>query len=411
MTKHTFKNPCIVRDLRDGSVAPLLAGFAAALAAQGYSSDTRGRYVSSASHLADWAMSHGIATAEFDEALVTRFMRHVVRCRWRSRRRRDERVRRHVDGFLRYLREVRVVGAAPAQARSALLTAYEAWMRDQRGFARSTVSYSLRVVEALLASVTDDPTRLSVGGVRGFVFQHIRLHAPASAGTVTTSVRCFLRYLVMQGRCSTDLVDGVPKVPTWRLAKLPRYLPDDDIERIIAATDRESVVARRDHAMLLLLARLGLRASDVVGLRLGDLDWEHGRVRVAGKSRRETALPLAQDVGDAILRYLQADRPGAATDRVFLTACTPIRPITSSGLRDVLWRAIERAGVRSPSLGTHVLRHSLATRLLRQGVTLDGIGAVLRHRDVNTTALYAKVDFGLLRQIAQPWPEAQVPPC
>jgi integrase len=176
------------------------------------------------------------------------------------------------------------------------------------------------------------------------------------------------------------------------------------VERIIAACGRPSSVAWRDRAMVLLLARLGLRAGDVVGLRLGDLDWEQGRLRVAGKGRRETRLPLPQDVGDAILGYLEGERLAAVTDHVFLTQRTPVRPIGTAGLRDVVWRAIERAGVRAPSRGTHILRHSLATRLLRDGATLDTIGAVLRHRDVNTTALYAKVDLAMLTQVAQPWP-------
>jgi integrase len=197
----------------------------------------------------------------------------------------------------------------------------------------------------------------------------------------------------------------------WRLAKLPRYLPADDVERIIAACDRSSPMARRDRAMLLLLARLGLRAGDVVGLRLGDIEWGQGRLRVVGKGRRETRLPLPQDVGDAILGYLEIERPVSATDHVFLTARTPIRPIGSSGLRDAVARAIERAGVEAPCRGAHVLRHSLATRLLREGATLGAIGALLRHRDVSTTALYAKVDIGLLGQIARPWPRAEVSSC
>lgn len=411
MTNRSVQQSPLAHPRRGGSAAPLLDGFAAALTTQGHSSETRRRCVSTAAHLAEWATDRSVGVAEFDEAVVARFMRCVARWRWRGRRRRCERERRYALRFLQHLRDVGVARAAPGRSRSALLTEYDAWMREHRGLSASTISHSLRVVDALLASVTGDPAKLDVGGVRRFVFDYIRQHAPASAGLVTTNVRCFLRFLIARGRCPTELVEAVPKVPTWRLARLPRYLPDEDIERIVAATDRESPTARRDRSMLLLLARLGLRASDVIALRLGDIDWEEGRVRVAGKSRRETALPLPQDVGDAILRYLEAERPSAATDRIFLTVCAPIRPITSSGLHDVLVRAIERAGVQSPSLGTHVLRYSLATRLLRQGATLDAIGAVLRHRDVESTALYAKVDFRLLRQIAQPWPDAQVPPC
>jgi site-specific recombinase XerD len=316
-----------------------------------------------------------------------------------------------VHAFLRYLREEGVVTtSAPAATRPQLVCEYAAWMRDRRGLAETTIAHSLPVAEALLGTVSDEPGRLDAAGVRKFVLEYIRRHAPASAGCVTTTVRCFLRWLVAPDRCATDLAEAVPTVPTWRLARLPRYLPADDVERIIAACDRSSPVARRDRAMLLLLARLGLRAGDVVGLRLGDLEWEQGRLRVVGKGRRETRLPLPQDVGDAIRGYLEIERPAAATDHVFLTARTLIRPIGSSGLHDVVARAIERAGVESPSRGTHILRHSLATRLLREGATLDAIGALLRHRDVSTTALYAKVDIGLLRQLSQPWPRAEVSP-
>jgi integrase/recombinase XerD len=412
-----FKNPSTLRRLRDGLAGPFLDGFAAALLADGYDSQTSRDYLYAADHLSGWAARRIVAIEDLDEALLARFVRHLAGCACRGRgRARNHHGHRRVPfrarTFLRYLREAGVVAApAPSPAHSPLAAEYGAWMRDQRGLAATTISHALRVVQALLSTVADDPAGLAAAGVRRFVLEYVQRHAPASAGWVTTAVRCFLRYLAAQGRCSMDLVEAVPRVPTWRLAKLPRYLPDDDVERIIEACDRPSPVALRDRAMLLLLARLGLRAGDVVGLRLGDIDWGQGRLRVVGKGRRETRLPLPQDAGDAILRYLEAERPAAATDHVFLTARIPLRPISSSGLRDVVWRVIERAGVRAPSRGTHVLRHSLATRLLREGATLDTIGAVLRHRDVNTTALYSKVDVGLLRQVAQPWPGAEVSPC
>jgi site-specific recombinase XerD len=162
--------------------------------------------------------------------------------------------------------------------------------------------------------------------------------------------------------------------------------------------------------MLLLFARLGVRSGDVRELRIGDLDWKRGRVRLTGKGRRETHLPLPQDVGDAILIYL-AKRPAAATDHVFLRSCAPYRALTSTGVGHVVRSAFARSGVSAPSYGARVLRHSLATRMLREGATLDTIGAVLRHRDINTTAIYSKVDVELLRQIAQPWPGTEVSSC
>lgn len=413
MLRRCFKRPSTVRRLDGGPAEPFLDGFAHGLLAQGYSARTRGDYLCAAVHLGAWAARRGTPIAQFDEALLARFARHLPRCRGRGTKRRGHRrVPFRVHRFLRYLRAAGVVTtSAPAATHPLLVTEYSAWMRDRRGLAATTMARSLPVVQALLGPVGDDPTRLDAAGVRRFVLEYIRQHAPASAGWVTTIVRCFLRWLVAHGRCSPDLVEAVPKMPTWRLATLPRYLPDADVERIVAACDRPSPVARRDRAMLLLLARLGLRAGDVVALRLGDIELARGRLRVVGKGRRETRLPLPQDAGDAMLGYLEAERPAAATDHVFLTARPPIHPIRASGVRDVVCRAIGRAGVRAPSRGTHVLRHSLATRLLRDGATLDTIGAVLRHRDVNTTALYAKVDVGLLRQVAQPWPDAEGSSC
>jgi len=412
MLERCFKQATIDR-LRDGPAGPFLDGFEETLFAEGYAPQTSGSYLYAGDHLCRWTAHRRRAIEKLDEAQLGSFMRHLPKCQCHDRKRHArKRVSFKIHRFLRYLRDAGVVTTCvPKTPRGPLVIEYVAWMRDGRGLAPTTIDQSVPVIEALLLTVADDPARLDASAVRGFVLEYIQKHAPASAGCVTTIVRCFLRWLVMQGRCSTDLTGSVPKVPTWRLAKLPRYLPDDDIERIIAACDRPSLVARRDRAMLLLLARLGLRAGEVIGLRLDDIDWEQGRLRVTGKGRRDTRLPLPQDTGDAILRYLEGERPAAPTDRVFLTARTPIRPISANGLRDVVWRTIERAGVQAPSRGTHVLRHSLATRLLREGATLDTIGALLRHRDVNTTAIYAKVDVDLLRQVAQPWPGAEVPPC
>ncbi len=413
MLERLFKTDSTACRLRDGPAGPFLDGFAESMFAAGYSPRTVGSYVHDADHLGQWAGQRGVAVADLDEDLLARFVRHLLRCRCRGcRRGAHKRVSYRVHAFLRYLREEGVVTpSTPRASRPQIVVEYGAWLRDRRGLAETTIAQSLPVAQALLGTVSDVPAQLDAACVRKFVLGYVRRHAPASAGCVTTIVRCFLRWLVAQGRCATDLTEAVPKIPTWRLAKLPRYLPADDVERIIAACDRSSPMARRDRAMLLLLARLGLRAGDVVGLRLGNIEWGQGRLRVVGKGRRETRLPLPRDVGDAILGYLEIERPVSATDHVFLTGRTPIRPIGSSGLHDVLARAIERAGVKAPSRGTHVLRHSLATQLLREGATLDAIGALLRHRNVATTALYAKVDIGLLRQVSQPWPRAEVSAC
>jgi site-specific recombinase XerD len=252
----------------------------------------------------------------------------------------------------------------------------------------------------------EDPRRYTAADLRAFVVAQAKRYKSGRTGMITTTVRSFLKCQVAMGRCLTDLIGAIPAIRAARLAELPRYLPPESVERIIAVAGDTATAGERDRAMILLLARLGLRAGDVVGLRLGDIDWKQARLRVVGKGRRETWLPLPQDAGDAILEYYRRVRPKAEDDHVFLTTHAPISPLRSSQLSDQVAAAIRRAGVDAPFTGARVLRHSLATRMLRDGATLDAIGAVLRHRSVETTALYAKVDMDLLRLVAQPWPVA-----
>jgi integrase len=187
---------------------------------------------------------------------------------------------------------------------------------------------------------------------------------------------------------------------------MPRYLTAEQVNGLIAACDGEAASRRRDRAIVLLLARLGLRAGDVAQLRLVDIEWETGSLRVCGKSRYEVRLPLPQDVGDAIAAYLECRSLTDPGERVFLRTIAPCRPFRKGdGISSVVKRLMQRAGIVAPVKGAHVLRHTAATEMLRHGVPLEKIGLVLRHRGIDTTAYYAKADVTLLKQIAQPWPE------
>jgi site-specific recombinase XerD len=220
----------------------------------------------------------------------------------------------------------------------------------------------------------------------------------------------FVRFLIADGQCAVGLDAAIPTLAHWRLAALPRYLAPDEVERVIDSCDRSSPVGRRNRAMLLLLARLGLRAGDIRQLRLGDIDWRGGSIHVCGKSRRLTRLPLTQEVGDALVAYVQDGRPAAPTDAVFLGCRAPFRALAPGVVPLIVGRALDRAGVVRPSRGAaHLLRHSVATSMLRHGASLQDIGTLLRHRSIETTQIYAKVDILALQPIAQPWPE--VPPC
>lgn len=216
----------------------------------------------------------------------------------------------------------------------------------------------------------------------------------------------FLRFLIAGGKCATGLDAAIPVLAHWRLSSLPRYLQSDEVERVIASCDSATSIGKRDRAILLLLARLGLRAGDIVQLRLADVDWKEAGICVSGKGRRQTLMPLTQEMGDAIVDYIKDGRPHTTVDTLFLRSRAPFRALANHcAVSMIVIQAMRRAAVTCPSRGAaHVLRHSVASSMLRQGSTLQDVADVLRHRSVATTEIYAKVDVLTLRQIAQPWP-------
>ncbi|PIE15724.1 MAG: integrase [Proteobacteria bacterium] len=281
-------------------------------------------------------------------------------------------------------------------------------MRRQRGSSDWMLRAYSRPVRGLIDRLGEDPAQYGAQAIRRAVLEMASGHGASKAQQVATATRMYLGFLAVTGRCSPHLADAVPRVARWSQTTLPKHLPAEEVDKLIASCDSATTRTRlRDRAILLLLARLGLRADDVMSLRLGDIDWAEASFQVCGKGRREGRLPLPQDVGDAILGYLKEGRPRVSYDHVFLTARAPWRPIgNSSTVANVVGRAIERTGVQAPSRGSHLLRHSAATTMLRQGATLPAIGAVLRHRTLETTQQYPRVDGALLSQVAQPWPES-----
>ncbi len=280
------------------------------------------------------------------------------------------------------------------------------------------IGASAGVIESLLTVTGPDLAELRAARIRRFVIETVSERYASSPGHVTTTVRSFLGFLAARGRCAATLVDAVPTIASSKDARLPEFVAPGDVERVIAgvrrdgaaaAKDRDGATTARDHAMLLLLARLGLRSGDVRGLRIGDIDWKHGRVRLVGKGRRETHLPLPQDAGDAILAYL-AKRPPAATDQVFSGREHPIDPSLARACT-TRWRPRSSAPACRRPRAARTCSGTRSRRGCCDGATLDTIGAVSRHRQISTTAIYSKVDVELLRQIAQPWPGTEVAPC
>jgi integrase/recombinase XerD len=391
---------------RSSLVGPHLDGFAAALRELGYCRLVGQWCITYAVHLGLWAAAESVALGALDEGAVQAFLAHLSRCRCPGHRAGLHGVARaRTAVFVRYLRARGIVPmpAAPVGPPTLVLGFCE-WMRSQRGSAETTLRQYQAVAIALLERLGNDPARYEAGMLRAAVHELTGGHGTATARFVAKVARGLLRYLAATGRCRPGLDAAILPTPGWRHASLPRYVSAEAVQRIIDACDVTRPDGIRDRAILMLLARLGLRASDVIGLERRDIDWAAARIRLMGKGRREVRLPLPQDVGDAMLAYLRTRRPGVACDRVFLRARAPWRPLASSScVSNIVKRALVRAAVSAPTRGAHLLRHSAATAMLREGISLPAIGVVLRHRSVETTAHYAKVDAELLRSVAQPW--------
>ena len=310
-----------------------------------------------------------------------------------------------VRGFLKHLVAIgRINPQQPMPALPAQLEQFSLWLERHRGIRAQTARQHTRVTAGILPGLGDDPQAYEAVSIRRVLFEQMQCWSRSYAQRLTTSMRMYLRFLVSEGRVAPELIQAVPSVPQWRLSDLPQYIPADDVERAIASCG-EDAMGVRDRAILLLLARLALRAGDIVALRLADIDWDRAQIRVSGKSRQETALPLPQDVGDALYAYIASARPTSTEEHVFLCVNAPYGPfVDGSNVSSVAKRALNRAGVKPPgSRGAYVFRHSQATALLRSGASLDVIQSLLRHVSPNTTMIYAKTDAVMLQEVAQPW--------
>lgn len=393
-----------------GAGAPHVLAYGQQLARLGYRPDTLRRHVVCARHFCAWLDQAEIDISVTDESAVYRFTQHDCRCDGnRAARSLSRRYVFRVHRFVRFLAATGVVaGSARREGETdRLVEGYLDWLCRHRGLSGITVHSHRKALRQLLPVLGSVPSRYDAALIRSVILQRRGQESPDALKRLTYPLRSWLRYLGALGHCPAALVWAVPTIASWRGSHLPRYLPAANVERVIAACDRRTALGRRDRAIMLLLARLGLRAEDVRGLRLTDIDWHRGHVRLVGKGRRETKLPLPQEVGDAIFAYLEEGRPPAPDDpHVFLRSAAPWRAFNASGaISGIVARALDRAGIKdAPSRGAHLLRHSTATSMLRDGATLEMIGTLLRHRTITTTGHYAKVDIDRLRLIAQPWP-------
>ena len=290
-----------------------------------------------------------------------------------------------------------------------ILSRYEEHLRSERGLVTATVlNYLPYIRRFLVERFREGPFLFGLvnpSDISNFVLRHGPSMSVGRAQLMTTAFRSFFRYLFQKGELQANLAAAVPTVADWRLSTVPKYLAPEEVKRVLSACNRRTASGRRDHAILLLLARLGLRAGEVVALQLDDIKWRAGEILVRGKGLFHDRMPLPSDVGKALAYYLRRDRPACQTRRVFVCMKAPRRGFANpSTLTTIVRRALARADLHPTFKGAHLLRFSLATSMLHSGATMGEIGEVLRHRIPNTTEIYAKVDFDGLRSLAHPWP-------
>jgi site-specific recombinase XerD len=287
---------------------------------------------------------------------------------------------------------------------------YREYLIVERGLASATICSYVEVARIFLSRRSAESEDLALAAltppdVVDFVLRECRGRSKGSAAYVVCGLRSLLRFLYVEGRTLQALADAVPKVPSWKLAWLPRSLGSEEVSRLLKSCDRRRATGRRDFAILTLLVRLGLRRGEVAALRLADFDWRAGEILIRGKGSREERLPMPVDVGEAVVSWLQRGRPKGRCAQVFTRRRAPITAMSPGAVSHVVMAAAARAGLQAVS--AHRLRHTAATEMLRAGAGLAEVGQVLRHHSQLTTAIYAKVDQSALRAVAQPWPEVR----
>jgi site-specific recombinase XerD len=387
-----------------GPLAAYVAGLRAELMQRGYTDSSSRDVVRAMGRLSSWLADNSLMPSELTPQAVDEFL--LLRRECSSV---ESAARRGLGPALRFLRGIGVVPSrnelADATPVEMLLTEYRGWLADERALAAESVRCYCNQAKTFLRWLPEplDETlaRLDAATVTTFIVERSAA-AGWSAKALVTSVRSLLRFLHVQGLIPVSLTAAVPAVAGWRLSGVPRALGAGQVDALLAGCDTTVPAGIRDHAILVVLARLGLRGAEVAALSLDDVDWRSGDIVVRGKGCRVERLPLVVEVGTAMAAYLTGGRPRCDCPTLFVTARAPYQALSGSSIRAIMGRACHRAGL--PRLGAHRLRHSLATDLLRSGASLPEIGQVLRHRSQLSTAVYAKVDHNALRLLARPWP-------
>jgi len=403
------KGHIVSEQQRESALGAHINTFKSIVSDLGYSPSTIRSQLNLLRSFTKWVQGNPVVIGKINEGITDRFLTESGRKG--AIRRGDNRT------LHRFLDHLRVEGAIPhpepplnESPLADLKSRYEDYLLKERGLSTVTGSrYWPYIQRFLVARFGDNPMRLCElcpQDIDHFLLRHAHERTPKAAQLMVSAMRSFLRFLFRYGETRRDLSTAVPTVPAWRLSEVPKYIKLEEIELVLEACDRATSVGRRNYSILLLIARLGLRAGEIVALELGDINWRTSELTIRGKGQSCDRLPLPQSTGEALAIYLKNDRPECSTRRVFVRTRAPYRGFKdSTTVSTIVRRTVERSGLSTPSMGAHLLRHSLATGMLRKGASMAEIGELLRHRSPNSTEIYAKVDIEGLRSIARVWPE------
>ncbi len=396
----------------EGPLAPYFEPYSEYLADQGYSQVSYWKKTFIVSDFSRWLGQKGILVGEIRAEHEEEFLYDSAR-RHRSKNRYERFALTGVRGWLQANGVIAREAFDPAKASEIdqVLLEYRSYLREERGLAPTTIENYAGVIRRFLISISGARELQLVAIGATDVVDYIRRYAPqnrtfAAAKDIVTSLRSFFRFARYRDYIQVDLAAAVPSVAGWSMASIPRAMPPDCVRRLLdeSKTSR-TAIGLRNRAILLLLARVGLRAREITRLELGDVNWSEGCLMVGGKGRQQRPLPLPHDVGQAIATYLKEGRPKSACRWLFLRSRAPFDGLrTSSDIGQIVRRALKRAGIELDHKGAHQLRHALAVDMLRQGLSLTEIGQILRHGSPEATRRYAKVDMTALREVALPWP-------
>jgi integrase/recombinase XerD len=392
----------------EGPLVGYLAPFEHLLLEQGYPSGSIRRCLLLIADFSRWLKAQPLPAHKVTHTIARRYLRY--RLRHRGRRKGNAPALRQ---FVEMLERDGVCRAPPVSETAAerLMSEYSSYLYQERGLGATTVRKYARAARLFLVQqgITDARGLCALDAQRVLRFIQSESAGQCSAPRaqhLAIGLRSFLRYARYRGCFKPDLAAAIPRVAGWSMTSIPKAIAPQEAQRVLASCDRRSAVGRRDYAMLLLLARLGLRANEVASLTLDDIDWHAGTLTVHGKGSQESPLPLLEPIGKAIAAYLKRGRPHCPSRRVFLRMHAPIRGFkTEKPVSTAVGRAMQRAGIESLHRGAHQFRHALATHMLRRRASLAEIGEILRHKDPDTTRIYAKVDLTSLRALAVPWPK------